>query len=36
MKQKCRKCRYEWDSRKRNPKACPKCKSRQDMKQELK
>lgn len=26
----CFKCKYEWISRKPNPKACPKCKSRLD------
>jgi len=27
---KCPRCRYEWESRKDNPKACPRCKSRLD------
>ena len=27
---RCIKCGYEWAARKENPKACPKCKSRQD------
>lgn len=26
MEHKCLYCKYEWDSRKENPKACPKCK----------
>ena len=25
---KCEKCKYEWKPRKKNPKACPECKSR--------
>jgi len=24
---KCKRCNYEWESRKKNPKCCPKCKS---------
>ena len=23
---KCKRCGYEWDSRKENPKQCPRCK----------
>lgn len=26
MKHKCKVCKYEWDSRVRKPKQCPKCK----------
>ena len=33
---KCVKCGYEWDSRVQAPKACPRCKSRQDTKESLK
>lgn len=29
---KCNKCKYEWDSRKEKPKACPRCKTRLDVK----
>lgn len=25
---KCKKCKYEWLSRVKNPKECPKCKTR--------
>ena len=32
MKQKCNKCLYEWDSIKKKPKACPRCKTRLDIK----
>ena len=28
----CPKCSYEWESRKPNPKACPRCKARLDYK----
>jgi len=28
MKNKCKKCGYEWTSRVDNPKECPECKSR--------
>lgn len=31
MKQKCKKCGYEWTSRKKNPKVCPRCKTRLDI-----
>ena len=31
MKTKCLKCGYEWEKRKKTPKACPKCKARQDV-----
>jgi predicted Zn-ribbon and HTH transcriptional regulator len=27
---KCKKCSYEWKSKKENPKACPRCKARLD------
>jgi len=27
---KCVKCGYEWESRKENPKSCPRCKARLD------
>ena len=27
IKQKCKKCKYEWITRVDNPKVCPKCKS---------
>lgn len=27
---KCEKCDYEWTSRKEQPKACPRCKTRLD------
>jgi len=27
---KCPKCNYEWESRTKNPKACPRCKTRLD------
>lgn len=27
---KCPKCNYEWESRIKDPKACPRCKSRLD------
>ena len=27
---KCKKCKYEWKSRKKDPKACPRCKTRLD------
>jgi len=26
MKQKCKKCNYEWESKKEEPKQCPRCK----------
>lgn len=26
MKSKCKYCGYDWESRKRKPKACPACK----------
>jgi len=26
MKNKCKQCGYDWESRKENPTACPKCK----------
>ena len=26
MKNKCKRCGYEWDSRIENPKSCPRCK----------
>lgn len=29
---KCWKCEYEWEAKIENPKACPRCKSRQDIK----
>lgn len=32
MKQNCKKCKYEWDSRKKDPKSCPRCKARMDRK----
>lgn len=28
--QLCRKCNYVWESRKTNPKSCPRCKTRKD------
>jgi len=28
---KCKKCKYEWESRVTKPKACPRCKTRQDL-----
>ncbi len=30
MKATCHKCGYEWTSRKPEPKACPRCKTRLD------
>jgi len=27
---KCKFCKYEWEPRVKNPKACPKCKRRFD------
>lgn len=27
----CKKCGYEWNERTPNPKACPRCKNRQDV-----
>ena len=27
----CQKCEYEWESRVKNPKACPRCKTRLDV-----
>lgn len=30
---KCKKCSYEWNQRTTEPKACPRCKARQDSKQ---
>lgn len=27
---KCIKCEYEWEPKVPNPKACPRCKKRQD------
>ncbi|MDD5191598.1 MAG: hypothetical protein PHH54_02255 [Candidatus Nanoarchaeia archaeon] len=27
---KCENCEYEWEARKENPKACPRCKRRFD------
>ena len=37
MKQiKCKKCGYEWITRVDNPKACPKCKSYDWDKEQLK
>ena len=30
LKMKCIKWDYEWESRKENPKACPRCKTRLD------
>ena len=29
---KCEKCGYEWESRKNDPKSCPRCKARLDWK----
>ena len=29
---KCPRCSYEWEARKENPKECPKCKKRLDLK----
>ena len=29
---KCQSCEYEWKSRVKNPKACPRCKGRLDFK----
>ena len=28
MENKCKKCKYEWESRVDKPKECPECKSR--------
>ncbi len=28
MKIKCHKCKYEWESRVKEPKECPRCKTR--------
>ena len=27
MKRKCLRCGYKWESKKKNPKSCPRCKS---------
>jgi len=35
MKQTCYKCEYLWESRKDNPKACPRCKTRFDYPKEI-
>lgn len=32
---KCEKCKYEWKERIKNPKACPRCKTRLDYKKEF-
>lgn len=31
IKMNCKKCKYEWKSRKKKPKACPRCKVRLDI-----
>ena len=33
---KCKRCNYEWDSRVKEPKCCPRCRQRQDWPQENK
>jgi predicted Zn-ribbon and HTH transcriptional regulator len=29
IKNKCKKCGYEWNGWKKDPKSCPECKSRE-------
>jgi len=31
MEKICGRCGYEWESRKKNPKECPRCKARLDV-----
>jgi len=33
---KCNKCKYEWEPRVPDPKACPRCKSRLDAPKKIK
>jgi len=32
MEKKCNSCGYKWNAIKKNPKECPRCKQRLDMK----
>jgi len=31
MEKRCGRCEYEWESKKENPKECPRCKARLDI-----